>query len=256
MLVAVLGRDIPCAGAAGRTPDRSCWCPATAATPQPASARRPRCMPTARTPLVSLPDDGRGDLNAQAAALGDTVPAVLRDRRRRTSTSWATRPAGSSPGCGCAITAARRGPGGSSRSAPAPRHRLRRARRRRCARRVPDRHVGSWHPAASCSPGSTPATRLRPARSWVSIWTTHDTVVVPPRLGRTGRRAQHHGAERLPDRPCRPRRPAHRPLRRWRWCCTVLADRPGAAPGIVHAAQLLMSLVAKLAQAAPSSTTT
>ncbi len=130
--------------------------------------------------VVTLPDNGRGDLNAQAAALGDTVRAVL----RRTGAAHVDVVGYSAGGVVARLWV--RDHGGATRA-------------RRVVTLGSPHHgtdlaalAGGIAPAAcptACqqlAPNSELLTRLNagdetPAGpTWVSIWTTHDDVVVPP----------------------------------------------------------------------------
>ena len=122
-------------------------------------------------------------------------------------------------------------------------------------------------------PGRLPAAAALPARCWapwtteqprggprvVSIWTTQDDVVLPPDSARLAGALNLTVQSVCPASQGAPLRPAHRPAR-----AGHVVERPARAPARrstlgardCRPAQLVMSLVAKLAQAAPSSTTT
>ncbi len=181
VLVAVLGRDDPVSqtpqGTAGPVVLVPGYGGDTASLRQLATALHAHGKDAT---VVSLPDNGRGDLNAQAAAVGDTVQAVL----RRTGAAHVDVVGYSAGGVVARLWV--RDHGGATR-----------------ARRVVT--LGSPHHgtdlaalAGGIAPGACPTacqqlapnsellTRLNagdetPAGpTWVSIWTTQDTVVVPP----------------------------------------------------------------------------
>ena len=119
--------------------------------------------------------------------------------------------------------------------------------------------AGSSSRTATCSAGSTPATRPRPARVFVSVWTDADEVVVPPDSARLDGALDFTVQSVLPGGPASPRRPARRPggaapcARRRAGRRRLPRHRPASAaePAVLSS---VMSLVAKFAQAAPRNT--
>ena len=213
--------------------------------------------------VVTLPDRALGDLAAQATALGAAVDAALdRTGRRSVDVVGLLGRRGRGPAVGRRGRRSRPGPPAGHAGLAAPRHRARQPRRGLSQGACPVA-CQQLAPAARCSRGSTPS-RCPPDRRTSSLWTTGDDVVVPPDSAVLDGVPEPVAAEHLPgDRvrhsglPERPAASSDSSPRRWR---PPVPTGPGGlradSEPTATRPQLVMSLVAKFAQAAPSSTTT